>query len=62
MSAVQTIRAKSATSPDKARAIASKNDDDSDDAAPAPDDAVEEDAAAPAPPPPGLGKLVDKTI
>ena len=62
MSAVQTIRPKSATSPDKARALASKKDDDADDAAPAPEESVEDDAASPAPPPPGLGKLVDKTI
>jgi hypothetical protein len=62
MSAVQTIRAKSGTSPDKARAAASKNDDDADKVALAPDDAVEEDAASPAPPLPGLGRLVDKTI
>jgi hypothetical protein len=61
MSAVQTIRAKSGTSPDKARTIAAKNDDDADDAAPAPEESVEDDAVSPAPPP-GLGKLVDKTI
>jgi hypothetical protein len=62
MSAVQTIRAKSGASPDKARAIASKDDDESDAVAPASGDTVEENAASPAPPPPGLGKLVDKTI
>lgn len=62
MSTVQTIRAKSATSPDKARATASKSDDDSDRVALAPDDVVEDDAQTPAPPPPGLGKLVDKTV
>ncbi len=62
MSAVQTIRAKSGTSPDKARPLALKKDDDADEAAPAPEESIEDAAASPAPPPPGLGKLVDKTI
>jgi hypothetical protein len=61
MSAVQTIRAKSGASSQKARATAS-DDEDSDDVAPASDDAVEHAAAKQASPPPGMGKLVDRTV
>ena len=62
MSAVQSIRAKSGASSQKARAAASKDDGDADHVAPALDDAVEEASAEPAPPPPGMGKLIDRTI
>ena len=61
MSAVQTIRAKSAASSQKARATASDKDD-SDELALAPDEVVEEAAAEPAPAPPGMGKLVDRSV
>jgi hypothetical protein len=60
MSAVQNIRAKSATSSQKARPTASADDEDSDKVAPA--DPVEDTPAEPAPPPPGMGKLVDRTV
>lgn len=63
MSVIQSIRAKSAASPQKARAGAARDDDDeeSENVAPAPDEAVEDAGARPAPPP-GMGKLVDRSV
>jgi hypothetical protein len=60
MSAVQSIRAKSAASSQKARATALADDEDSDKIAPA--ESVEDVPAEPAPAPPGMGKLVDRTV
>ncbi len=61
MSAVQSIRAKSGTSPQKARPTA-PDEKDSDEVALAPDEAADDAGAEHAPPPPGMGKLIDKTI
>lgn len=61
MSAVQTIRAKSGASSQKARATASDKDN-SDELALAPDEVVEETPAEPAPAPAGMGKLVDRSV
>jgi hypothetical protein len=61
MSVVQTIRAKSGASPQKARVTAS-DDEDSEAAAAEPEEAVEHETAEHAPPPPGMGKLVDRTV
>ena len=61
MSAVQSIRAKSGTSPQKARPTA-PDDEDSDEVAPASDEAAADAGAEHAPPPPGMGKLVDRTV
>jgi hypothetical protein len=62
MSAVQTIRAKSGASLQKARATASESDDETDDVAPTPDDPGADQGGEHAPPPPGMGKLVDRTV
>jgi hypothetical protein len=61
VSAIQSIRAKSATAMRKAQPTPSR-DDDGDDILASPDDATENADAPVAPPPPGMGKLVDRSV